>query len=859
MAASPQTSSPKSGWVRALIQGDLPPVWGRRLGLVAILGGVCLAAALLAGGGRSHEQIPALGRDDLGRPYEAATAGGFKASRDFSLPDLEGTSRRRAEARQAVLPVYDLNPGVHDDVRARIRVAFGHVRQTQQDAAPAPSPQGKPAAAPQAKPNGATPAKPTAVPPAKSPEGVAGGAVTAEGTAAPLEVQPAAQPPVDQAELRAGFETALFGLTRDGLEDVDYRALLRAEFSEELEDAILTLVERAYQVPVVSSRDELGREAPVGLTLRNVRTRAEVPIEGTRTEIRDLLEAREVLERFASVPGNLLVDRPGLERRAALRIAQQLVRPDLTINAAETEARRKAAERGVKESTLLVRKGQRVIGDGELITEAHLQILSGMREQVGPGDRLQLQVGAAGLTALLALVGWLFFGASFRRWYVTPRDAGFMGLLLSAMLGLTHVWMTVTEALREASNSAPVEALPYAIPVVGAAMVVRFLLNARAALFYALVQSALIGVLLGNGLSFGAYALVGSLVGQALIGKVQDRAGILKAGLLAGGVSGAMVLFLRLVAGEGMSGEVMSAVLVALIGTAVMTPVIVLMVTPLAENLFGYASDIKLLELANLNHPALKELIVQAPGTYHHSIIMGTLVEKAAVAIGANPLLARTCAYYHDIGKGRNPLYFGENQRGENRHDTLAPALSATIIKRHVADGLEMARHYGLPRAVANVIPEHHGTRVVGNFLRKAILEAKGRGEKGKVDDDIYHYPGPKPQSRETALVMISDAVEATCRMLPEPTPPKLQEQVQKMINQVFSEGQLDECDLTLKDLHLIADSFSRTLQGIYHSRPEVPSATGGVRAMPMTTPSAGTAALEPALAEAGRAAGSVG
>jgi len=825
-----------------LIQGDLPPVWGRRLGLLAILGGVCVAAALLAGGGRSHEQIPLLGRDDLGRPYEAATAGGFKASRDFSLPDQEGTARRRAEARQAVPPVYDLNPGVHDDVRARIRVAFGHVRQTFQEAAPPATP-GQPATAP-------VPGGGVAVP-------GGGVAVPADGTAAPVQAQPAAQPVIDPAELRAGFETALFGLAREGLEEADFRALQRAGYSEELEDAILTLVGRAYQVPVVASRDELRREAPFGLTLRNVRTRAETQIEGTRTEIRDLIDVREVLERFASVPGNLLMDRPGLERRAALRIAQQLVRPDLTINAAETEARRKAAERGVKESTLIVRKGQRIIGDGELITEAHLEILSGMRAQAGPGDRLQRQLGAAGLAALLSLVGWVFFRSSFRRWYVTPRDAGFMGLLLAGMLGLTHVWMTVTEALRETSNSAPVEALPYAIPVVGAAMVVRFLLNARAALFYALVQSALIGVLLGNGLAFASYALVGSLVGQALIGRVQDRAGILKAGLLAGGVSGAMVLFLKLVAGEGMGGEALSAALVALVGTAITVPITVLTLTPVAENLFGYASDIKLLELANLSHPALKELIVQAPGTYHHSIIMGTLVEKAAVAIGANPLLARTCAYYHDIGKGRNPLYFGENQRGENRHDTLAPALSATIIKRHVADGLEMARHYGLPRAVANAIPEHHGTRVVGNFLRKAILEAKGRGEKGKVDDEIYHYPGPKPQSRETALVMISDAVEASCRMLPEPTPPKLQQQVQKMINEVFSEGQLDECDLTLKDLHLIADSFSRTLQGIYHSRPEVPSASSARSGSP-NSPVPGPGVVEPA-AELDRAAGGVG
>jgi putative nucleotidyltransferase with HDIG domain len=507
-----------------------------------------------------------------------------------------------------------------------------------------------------------------------------------------------------------------------------------------------------------------------------------------------------------------------------MRLAQQLLRADLTINAAETELRRKQAESTVKEAVLSVKKGQRVLGDGELINETHLQLLSGMRKQVATGDRLQLQFGSAGLAAVLVGCAWLFCLATFRRWRLPVRDAVFLGLTLVGMLGLSQVWMTVTEALRDAAARMPVDALPFAIPLAGSAMLVRFVLDARASLFFALVQSALVGVLFGASFAMGGYALAGSLIGIALISRVQDRAGILRAGLITGGVNGLMVIFLHLAAGKGLGGEVLSSALVALIGTTMTVPVVVMAATPVAELLFGYASDVKLLELANLNHPALKELIVQAPGTYHHSIIMGTLVENAASAIGANPLLARTCAYYHDIGKGRNPLYFGENQKGENRHDTLAPAMSATIIKRHVTDGLEMARHYRLPRQVADAIPQHHGTRTVGFFLHKAIVEAEGRPELPRVDEEVFRYPGPKPQTREAALVMISDAVEASCRALPEPTPPRLQAQVQKMINMVFGEGQLDECDLTLKDLHLIADSFSRTLQGIYHSRPEYPA-----------------------------------
>jgi hypothetical protein len=238
-----------------------------------------------------------------------------------------------------------------------------------------------------------------------------------------------------------------------------------------------------------------------------------------------------------------------------------------------------------------------------------------------------------------------------------------------------------------------------------------------------------------------------------------------------------------------------------------------------------------LLSLANLNHPALKELIVQAPGTYHHSIIMGTLVESAATAIGANPLLARVSAYYHDIGKIRNPLYFAENQRDENKHEQLAPSMSSLIVKRHVTDGLELAAHWRLPRVVADAIPQHHGTRFVSYFWAKAQRaredDEAASGRPRPVDDgpdeSLYRYPGPKPQTRENALVMIADACEASARALPDPTVESLRALVQKRINEIFGEGQLDECELTLKDLNGIAASMVRTLESIYHSRPEYP------------------------------------
>jgi hypothetical protein len=274
-----------------------------------------------------------------------------------------------------------------------------------------------------------------------------------------------------------------------------------------------------------------------------------------------------------------------------------------------------------------------------------------------------------------------------------------------------------------------------------------------------------------------------------------------------------------------LDAQVSIVVYLAAVGAAlvsgVLAAIVALAMTSVVETLFDYSTDLKLLELANLNHPALKELIVQAPGSYHHSIIVGSLVEAAAEAVGANPLLARVMAYYHDLGKGCNPGYFIENQRGgQNPHAKLKPSMSAMIIRRHVTDGIEIAKRYGLGEQILNAVIEHHGTTLIHYFFEKA-KENQSNGTMPAESD--YRYPGRKPQSRETAIVMLGDSVEAASRSLPEPTPARLQGLVNRIINLKFTDGQLDECDLTLKDLHLIAKAFTRILNSIYHERPEYP------------------------------------
>jgi len=292
--------------------------------------------------------------------------------------------------------------------------------------------------------------------------------------------------------------------------------------------------------------------------------------------------------------------------------------------------------------------------------------------------------------------------------------------------------------------------------------------------------------------------------------------------LAVGLVGAALAMALALFGGRGAVDAAIGGA-AALAGGALVLPVVVLGSLPVVEGAFGYLTDVRLLELANLNHPALKELIVHAPGTYHHSIVMGAMVEPAALAIGANPLLARVGAYYHDIGKIRNPPWFAENQRGENRHDTLAPSMSALVIKRHVADGEELALQWRLPRAIADIIRQHHGTRFVGYFWAKVQRAPEGAERTEAVGEAVFRYPGPRPRTREAALVMIADSCEASARAMDAPTAEDFGGLVSRRVNEIFSEGQLDECELTLKDLSAIAAAMARALEAVYHTRPDYP------------------------------------
>lgn len=292
---------------------------------------------------------------------------------------------------------------------------------------------------------------------------------------------------------------------------------------------------------------------------------------------------------------------------------------------------------------------------------------------------------------------------------------------------------------------------------------------------------------------------------------------VLRYGAVLGAVSALIAVAAYLLRGANMTHVDYWVVAFLGLASGFLSAGVVTIGLPIAESVFGYVTSNKLLELSNLEHPALKALFMEAPGTYQHSIMVGTLNEAAADAIGANSILARVGGYYHDIGKVKNAQYFAENQRGDNPHNRLNPNMSALILKTHERDGLEIAKKYKLPQDIRDFIATHHGTSRIEYFYQRA------KEQQERVHEEDYRYPGPRPQTRETGICMVSDMVEAAVRSLPDKSPDKILVLVHKLINHKFSDGQFDECDLTLRDLNDIANALIGILNAFYHHRPEYP------------------------------------
>ena len=601
--------------------------------------------------------------------------------------------------------------------------------------------------------------------------------------------------------------------------------LLEDGFSEKVETILVNSFQPVLGLGVVENRETLLRERGKGVTLRTLNSLSEEMVLDDFSEVLSLQSARDLVKK--RVANQEWSKQQGSLRRLIETLVQDLIRPNMTYNRSETEERKKSAVEETSAVYHQVSKGEVIVRAGDPLTGDQILKISELKRLSPEVGRTSLVLGMFLLVAITIFSFFMILKVVF-----PPASTDLRGLfILSLTIVLQVVAMrgvlVLSSAMTATYTSLSEVTIRLVIPFALGAMVAGTLFPVTVAVVMATLLSVLAAFYFDWSHTLFLYSFVGSVVAAFSVVHCRQRSSIIRAGLAVSGANMVMATVILLIGGDLFSVDTTPQLLSAA-GSGFLVALIASVAIPAIESTFNVASDMKLMELANLNQPALKDMILKAPGSYHHSVLVGSLAEAAAEEIGANPLLARVAATYHDIGKMTKPEYFVENQESrDNRHEKLSPSMSALILASHVKDGAEVAKDHRLPRRVVDIIRQHHGTRLITFFYSKAKEMADPSVQ--TVDERDFRYPGPKPQSREAALIMLADAVEAASKVLTEPTPARIRGLIQKIINDIFIDGQLDESNLTLRDLHQIARSFTRTVTGILHHRIDYPQIQGGV------------------------------
>ncbi len=733
-----------------------------------------------------------------------------KASRDFLVENSEATEAARRKAADAILTVYDHDDRLADRTKKRLRDAFAGAAKVMDDWEKQREAREKAERAAEAAAAASAAAAAAGSDAASAPE------ETAAAPEGPLASQ---VKPVSLSEAVRAFKKRFEELLDLEVSEGAYKILEKERFAPAIAESIGHVVSEILENGVVANKELLLEEMDRGILLRGIDSRSEHYVTNLRHYYGP--DQAKAMVRIISDP--LLVNSNYNTVNLIVDFGQRLVRPNITPNRLETANRRKSATEAVKPVYYKVKAGEMVIREGERITDLHLAKLSAMHRNASPEEALFRGLGT-GLLVLFFLFTWHFVYFRQRRGASAFRlkDMGLLCLTLVAFLGLAKISVSLSQSMADGGGaiSAAPSAVFYGTPLAAGAMTLCLFLGLESALAFSVVLTFAVTLLFENSFHAFSYFLVGNVVGAFWVRDCPERNVMIKAGFKVGLVNVGMLTAIFLQKGSAFSNSFFWDAAAAFLGAGVLSGVLTTGLVPLVEAALSYTTDIKLLELANLDRPVLRRLMIEAPGTYHHCVVVGSMVEAAAAEINANPLLAKVCGYYHDIGKLQKPLYFIENQMGgKNRHDKLAPSMSALILVAHVREGCDMARKYHLGRAIADAILQHHGTSLIKPFYEKA---RQLRGDENVKEDD-FRYPGPRPQTKEAGLVMLADVVEAASRVLENPTPARIQGNVQRLIRNIFADGQLDECELTLKDLHEIAKSFNKILAGIHHHRVEYP------------------------------------
>lgn len=484
-------------------------------------------------------------------------------------------------------------------------------------------------------------------------------------------------------------------------------------------------------------------------------------------------------------------------------VSNYILEPNRTIDATATRIKKEQAYND-SANIVTIEKGQRILSVGDIVTKDKLKILEDLN-LLETKSRFDYSLAGSILIILvmLSFLLILYMNNFCKKVLYNRKDL----LLLSIVILLT---LFIARWVKEYTT--------LLIPIFLAAILVSILLNVKLALIVNLILTIAISIMTNGEIKFIFMALISGTFSIFLVSKANQRNKLTIAGAMIGLINIIVIVPINLMYKSGWNTILRDSAIVLINGF--LSTVFTIGILPTLESTFNIITPMRLLELGNPNQPLLKRLLTEAPGTYHHSLMVGNLAEVGTEAIGGNALLARVGAYFHDIGKLKRPNFFTENQMTENPHDKMTPNLSALVIISHVADGVELAMKHKIPLAIIDIIMQHHGTTLVAYFFHKAKTSEKSK----EVDESKFRYDGKKPKSKEAAVVMLADSVEAAVRSMPDKTEGKIEGLIRKIIKDKLNDGQLDHCELTLKDLDSIAKSFMKVFGGFFHNREEYPN-----------------------------------
>ena len=548
---------------------------------------------------------------------------------------------------------------------------------------------------------------------------------------------------------------------------------------------------------------------------------AQLIVPAPRTRMVPLSSARRTLElRIMTLRGWT-----SAEKTALVSAVSPLIRPNVVLDQTATTAARESEASRIPPVVISLKRNQVVAREGDTVTPS---ILAQIAVIEGAGQSGKPWQNFFGLLLIVIAVYWVAWKFAEHRTSSSPlslskqKAFALVGSAILVQTALMRIGFTFGDSFAERMQAPLNDPVlwNFAIPFAAAALLVAMLVDTQLAFLTGIITALFAGLLAPGGMQKALFAMVSCSVAIYGIGRYRERQSVTLAGLLVGAANAGMAVALLAYSEQPLTLRTVLLAGGCGFGGGLLTAVFAAGGLPINESFFGILTDVKLLELSNADLPVLGQLALRAPGTNQHSHAVGQLAEDACRAVGANPLLARIGALYHDIGKLAAPGYFVENQQGDNPHDRLRPYQSAKIITSHVTYGARLAKEIGLPKKIADFIPQHHGTRTLHYFLRKAQAQAKPNES---VDEADFRYPGPKPQFKEAAIMMLADSCEAAARSLARPDPENIRAIVVKIIDAIISDGQLDECDITLQELTTIREAMISALTAIYHARIDYP------------------------------------